>query len=430
MLDINNIVEVNVALLLFSSCVTTFILIATFIDRTRNTSFMKSFSWLLATNVIVQLAEAGIWILEGKTEYRAAILFFTILSYGSGPMLVAPFTNCILELFRLHKQISMKLTRIMNIACVVCFLFLLSSARTEMIFFVNPQGYVMDGPWASLIYEFDIITFCIEVAVIVRYGKLLPFEKSFLLIAHGSLEFLTLFLEDIWYPVPVYLMMTLSLLLIFIIFHNELTEQLAKKDKELNEKRIAIMVSQIQPHFMYNSLNSIYYLCDKDVSRAKQAISDFSEYLRHILGSIDRTTPIHFEEELQNVKNYLNLEQMRFGEDLNIVYRIECTEFLVPALSIQPLVENAVKHGICQKEDGGTVILSTKETEDCFEVVINDNGAGFDPEQKLDDGKMHVGIQNVRYRLLAMCNATLAIKSKPNEGTTAIVRIPKEGENK
>ena len=151
---------------------------------------------------------------------------------------------------------------------------------------------------------------------------------------HGSLEFLTLFLEDIWYPVPVYLMMTLSLLLIFIIFHSELTEQLAKKEKELNEKRIAIMVSQIQPHFMYNSLNSIYYLCDKDVSRAKQAISDFSEYLRHILGSIDRTTPIHFEEELQNVENYLNLEQMRFGEDLNIVYRIECTEFLVPALSI------------------------------------------------------------------------------------------------
>ena len=94
------------------------------------------------------------------------------------------------------------------------------------------------------------------------------------------------------------------------------------------------------------------------------------------------------------------------------------------------MVENAVKHGICQKEDGGTVIVSTKETEDCFEVVINDNGAGFDTEQKLDDGKMHVGIQNVRYRLLAMCNATLTIKSKPNEGTTAIVRIPKEGENK
>lgn len=79
-MDINNIIEVNVALLLFSACVTAFILIATFIDRTRNASFMKSFSWLLATNVIVQLAEAGIWILEGKPEYRAEILFINLIS--------------------------------------------------------------------------------------------------------------------------------------------------------------------------------------------------------------------------------------------------------------------------------------------------------------------------------------------------------------
>lgn len=133
------------------------------------------------------------------------------------------------------------------------------------------------------------------------------------------------FLVNIWYPVPMYLTITLSLIIIFIFFHEELTKKLAEKEKELTESRTAIMVSQIQPHFLNNSLNVIYHLCDKDVKLAKQAISNFSEYLQRILGSVNRTTPIPFEEELQYVRNYLELEQMRFDEDLNVVYHIEST---------------------------------------------------------------------------------------------------------
>ena len=117
---------------------------------------------------------------------------------------------------------------------------------------------------------------------------------------------------------------------------------------------------------------------------------------------------------------------MRFDDDLNIIYQIDTTDFFLPPLSIQPLVENAVKHGICRREEGGTLIISTKEDGDYIEVRVSDDGVGFDPEQEKNDGKPHVGIKNVKKRLYTICHGTLIVNSKTGEGTTIIMRLPKE----
>ena len=202
-----------------------------------------------------------------------------------------------------------------------------------------------------------------------------------------------------------------------------------KLEAELKESRITLAMSQIQPHFIYNLLNSIYHLCDKDVAMAQQAISDFSDYLQRSLSAVDRTTLISFAEELKHVQTYLKLEQLRFGKDLNVVYRVEKADFMLPALSVQPLVENAVKHGICQKEEGGgTVILAVKECPDCYEVIVTDDGVGFVPGTEDNGEGTHVGIRNVRQRLEIMCHATLEVESEPGKGTTSTIRIPKEDE--
>ena len=199
-----------------------------------------------------------------------------------------------------------------------------------------------------------------------------------------------------------------------------------KLEEELKDNQIALAMSQIQPHFIYNSLNSIYHLCEKDVGMAQQAISDFSDYLQRSLNAVSRTTLIAFEEELKHVKTYLNLEQMRFGEDLHVEYRIETTHFMLPALSVQPLVENAVKHGICKKEDGGgTVTLIVQEYPEYFEIIVSDDGVGFAPTQEADVGK-HVGILNVRQRLDILSKGTLEVTSEPGKGTTSTIHIPKE----
>ena len=210
------------------------------------------------------------------------------------------------------------------------------------------------------------------------------------------------------------------------ILNQKAAARMKKIDKELEENRIAVMLSQIQPHFLYNCLNTIYYLCGKDGAMAQQAVSDFSDYLQINLKSLNQKYPVPFLKELKHVKTYLKLEQLRFQEDLHIVYKIGPDHFSIPALSLQPLVENAVKHGICPKEGGGTVTIETWETEEDFVVAVTDDGVGFDVQSLTEDEKKHIGIENVRSRLWAMNKALLEIDSMPGKGTTARIRIPKE----
>lgn len=200
-----------------------------------------------------------------------------------------------------------------------------------------------------------------------------------------------------------------------------------KLEAELQESRVAIMRSQIQPHFLYNALDSIYHLCGKDPQRAQQALGEFSDYLRMNLASLDRKTPVSFEAELRHIQTYLMLEKMSSDDELECVYDIQTVAFALPALSVQPLVENAVKHGIGKKAGGGTVTLCTREYDDRFEVTVCDDGVGFDPEEVPKDGKLHIGIENIRQRLSVMCGGTLQIRSRIGEGTTAVVTIPKGG---
>lgn len=196
-------------------------------------------------------------------------------------------------------------------------------------------------------------------------------------------------------------------------------------EKDLEDSRIAIMMSQIQPHFMYNVLNTIYYLCGHEPEKAREAISLFSDYLRKNMDALERKEPVLFEKELEHVKTYINLEKMRYEEDLEVIYQIEVTNFKVPVLSVQPLVENAVKHGISKKKGKGTLFLSTKMNCGYVEIVIKDDGIGFCPSEINNDNKVHVGIRNVEKRLSAI-GATVDIMSVPGEGTTVVIKIPRK----
>lgn len=202
----------------------------------------------------------------------------------------------------------------------------------------------------------------------------------------------------------------------------------AELDKELHMANTAVMISQIQPHFLYNALNTIKYLIKRDPKTAEKAVISFSKYLRGNMDSITQKTPIPFAEELEHIKNYCDIELLRFGDKLEIVYDTESVEFCVPSLTIQPLVENAIKHGVTKKAEGGTVKLSTRFSDDYYYIYIEDNGIGFDPQNPdytPDDNHAHVGIQNVTNRLKTMVNAQISIESKIDVGTKVTIKIPK-----
>ena len=205
-------------------------------------------------------------------------------------------------------------------------------------------------------------------------------------------------------------------------------ENALRIENEMSHTRIAIMLSQIQPHFLYNSLLGIKRLCEIEPKKAAEAIAHFSYFLRGNMDSLSCTSLVTFEQEKEHVMNYLYMEQMRFEERLTVSWDLEYTDFLLPTLTIQPLVENAVHYGITKKREGGTITIRTMREQDVIAILIEDDGVGFDISEKKEDGRSHVGIENVRQRLIKQCDATLMINSTKGIGTVVRIEIPFRGD--
>ena len=206
-------------------------------------------------------------------------------------------------------------------------------------------------------------------------------------------------------------------------------EQYYRQQAENSRLRAEILLSQIQPHFLFNTLGTISHLC-KDSPEAKNAILLFSRYLRGNIDVLSNETLIPFAREAEHTKLYLELEKLRFGDSLQVSWDLECTGFFIPSLTLQPLVENAVRHGVRGNTDGcGTVRISSKDCSDHYEICVMDDGPGFPSENaQAQDGQSHVGIENVKERLRIVCGGKLEISSVPVRGTRITIILPKEHE--
>lgn len=176
-----------------------------------------------------------------------------------------------------------------------------------------------------------------------------------------------------------YIATTVSALCIYISIQVEQSRKFSQEELELEKSRTAIMLSQIHPHFLYNSLSVIKGLCQTDPRQAELAVDHFSGFLRGNLDSLTAGSPIPFSQELSHTRHYLELEQMRFGHRLNVIYDTPVTDFLIPPLTLQPIVENAVRHGIVKREEGGTLTVATALTSDAYTVTVTDDGGRIRP---------------------------------------------------
>ncbi|MBQ9325450.1 MAG: histidine kinase [Clostridia bacterium] len=191
------------------------------------------------------------------------------------------------------------------------------------------------------------------------------------------------------------------------------------------EQRIQIMMSQIQPHFLNNTLSTIQALCRIDPEKAFETTAKFGTYLQHNLDSLTQPNLIPIEKELEHTRIYAEIEMIRFPH-ITVSYDIMDSSFLLPALSIQPLVENSIRHGVRIRKQG-QVTIRTRKVDGYHEIQILDNGKGFDPDSIAGAGT-HIGLSNVKERVEQMCGGTLQVMSRIGEGTTVTIRIPeKEG---
>lgn len=188
------------------------------------------------------------------------------------------------------------------------------------------------------------------------------------------------------------------------------------------EQQIQIMMSQIQPHFLYNTLSTIQALCKIDPDKAFDTTEKFGTYLRQNIDSLRQPSIISVQKELEHVRIYAEIEQIRFPS-VHVTYDTPDLDFRIPALTIQPLVENAIRHGV-RIRDKGLVTVSTQSLPGRHKIVVQDNGKGFDVAAMQEMDETHIGIRNVRARLEQLCGGTLTVESSPNAGTTVTIYIP------
>ena len=198
--------------------------------------------------------------------------------------------------------------------------------------------------------------------------------------------------------------------------------QAIQREGELKEVRTQVLMNQIRPHFIHNTLASIYYLCDSDPAMAQDVVENFMNYLQANFAAVTKAAPVPFAEELEHTRAYLAVEQIRYQNQIFVTYDIEHTDFALPALTIQPLVENSVKYGVGKGFSPEHITIRTQAVPGGSRIQIQDDGSGFDPSKPLEG--THVGLNNIRERLAMISGGSMEIQSAPGCGTTVTLFVP------
>lgn len=395
--------------------------------------FERRLTFIILCHILVLLLDAMRWFLCHYTDFNIMLITLsvvpTILSLIGNAFFVYFIFSFLSQRSSLPSKFIYPLIFPFILAVMIWAIFILknglaSAANLQTSFeFLNYH-------WAYWLGHLSWASGCVLVIVVLIHCRhVLRSNELWPLLSFCIFPLVALVLRFFWDGPQIFLSISLSLIWIYVVTQKDQQQRLQEQEELVVQSHIAILLSQIQPHFLYNALTVICGLCDENPKEAKKVTADFAEYLRHNLDSLSQNTPIPFIDELQHIKLYLAIEKTRFEEKLNIVYDINTENFMLPSLTVQPIVENAVKHGILKTKSGGTITISTQENTDHYEIKICDDGIGFKTNSVKSDGKTHIGIENVRERLWVMCKGTIFIESEIGKGTDVTIRIPK-GEEK
>lgn len=289
------------------------------------------------------------------------------------------------------------------------------------IFFYAQDGVYMRAKFMVASQGYQLVGF-IFVFILTVFNKHTKVSEKVAFSIYCILPFVAVVLQNILAGFAIaYLSIVIAVEILFLFVNAKKNIDLVNESKKTKEAEVRLMMSQIQPHFIYNTLSSISTLIKIDPDKAQAGLDSFTEYLRSNLSAISETNLIPFSDELKHIKTYLALEKIRFEDRLNVTYDIKTKNFKIPPLSIQPIVENAVKHGLMKKIEGGTITIKTTEDDQTYCVEISDDGVGFDVNKLQKSDNKHIGLRNVSYRLSTMCHGEMMIHSEIDKGTTVMV---------
>lgn len=420
MLDLNK-VSLLIPLLFLLIGLTITVVIDLYISRKHRTIMLiiigLSFV-LIAQNIFEDYLAAG----EPHVLMRTAV---AVLGYSIRPVFL------ILFLYIVRPEI--KPLACWGLAILNCGIYL-TAFFSHICFWIDSNNHYQGGPLTNicLIISVFLMAYCFYESVrnylfSPKKDLLLPVMSVLIVLISVILDGMVGYLEQ---PVTfLTFAIVISSVFYYIWLHLRFVQN--HEDDLKAQQRIQIMLSQIQPHFLYNTLSAIQYLCEYDPKAAGRMTEKFSRYLQGNMSALKDDGEIPFTQELEHTKIYLEIEQVRYEDALRIEYDITCTDFMLPTLTLQPVVENAVRHGARGKKGAGTVTVATREFPDRYEITVSDDGPGFDPDAPIlaDDGREHIGIANVRDRLVQVSGGILRIASELGKGTVVTIEIPKKQGN-
>lgn len=308
--------------------------------------------------------------------------------------------------------------------CLFC-VFLSATQFTDMFYYVSPDNEYFRGPLFPLMISPLAAVMILNVVCLIRRRKKLSKRVfSALLIYSFPTTILIILYMFAAVDTLVSFWMTLCAMTMFGLIIMDNIKQYTQQQQKIAHQHAGIMVLQMRPHFICNTMMGIYYLCDQDVQKAKQVTLDFTTYLRKNFAAIANENNIPFAEELEHTRAYLAVEQAQFEDTLFVNFDTEYSEFCLPPLTLQPIVENAVKHGLVASSNQIHISVITRKTDTGSEIIVEDDGPGFKP---VDDNEPHIALKNIKERLGMMCNGELEITTRKAGGTSVRVTIPASG---
>lgn len=299
--------------------------------------------------------------------------------------------------------------------------FLVIAQFTDVIYYVTPDNRFFYGPLYKLsLVPLVLIMLLNIVGVVVRRKIISKKHFAALLIYLFPMTAAVILHMFISAELFVVFGMALFAMIMFGLILSDNMEQYANQQRQIARQSASVMALRMRPHFIYNTMTTIYYLCKQDADKAQQVTMDFIDYLRQNFNAIASEDAVPFADELRHTQSYLAVEKAQHENSLFVEYDTPFTHFRLPPLTLQPLVENAVKHAIDPDAGPLTVSVRTRQTDAGIFITVEDNGKGFDTS---DRSKPRPALDNIENRLRQLYGGTMKIESAPGK-TTVTIFIP------
>ena len=360
-------------------------------------------------------------LLRPKTPRAVVILLMwaeTLLLMLPLPMMTIYLLHCSGESPR-----SSKLFHSVIGLYAVFFVVILCLPFTDAIIYLTPDNEYYRGPLYPLGLLPMVVISILNLVGVIRRRKQFS-HKTYLSLLIATLPMTIALLVQLFaevYPL-LDISIVLSALSMYSLIVSDQIEQDLRNQREIANQRASIMVLEMRPHFIYNTMTSIYCLCNQDPEKARQVTLDFTTYLRRNFNAIASADLIPFSAELEHTSAYLAVVQAQYEDSLFVDYDTPHTMFRVPPLTLQPIVENAVNHGRDPYAGPFHISIQTRKTDSGSEIIVADNGLGFSPAA--DDDEPHIALKNIQQRLKIMCGGSLTIAPNEGGGTVVTVTIP------